>query len=249
MGLLILLQVGLDLGFNAIVALLLIERAKQRTAEDPRMSRGLQLLSSKIAVLQDLMDRSETMGRQLTQMIDRKQQDIQEKVEEVEVHLHKVYSAIEKSEEVAKIFQDKIPHREIIERQTTLKYMQAAKMAHQGFGIDDIAKQVDIPRGELELISKVNRERLLSHEVPPWMSAPKEVQNEPVITQGARELPIPGNSEDSISDSRNATKFEGKIEPKSEPRPEIFQMKSLKFESNIKPVIFRKISSSLPDLG
>ena len=177
MGLLILLQMALDLGFIALFALLLIERSKLKSAEDPRMSRGLQLLTSKIAILQDLMDRSDTLGRQLTQIIDRKNQDVQERIEEIEVHLHKINAAIEKSQEVAKIFQDRIPHHEIIERQNTLKYVQAAKLAYQGVSIDEIAKQIDIPRGELELIAKVNRDRLVSKE-PLWMEEKKSAAND-----------------------------------------------------------------------
>lgn len=167
MGLLIILQVLLDLAFIAMATLFLIERSKSKMTEDTRLSRGLQLLSSKIAILQDLMDRSETMGRQLSQILDNKEQEIQERIEEIELHLHKVQRATEKSQEVAKIFQDRIPHQEIIERQNTIKYVQAAKMANQGFSVDDIAKQVDIPRGELDLIVKLNRDRLMVNE-PEW---------------------------------------------------------------------------------
>jgi len=202
MGLLILLQVALDLGFIAIVTLLLIERSKSKTVEDPRMSRGLQLLTSKIAILEDLMDRSETIGRQLTQLIDSKQQDVHERIEEVEVHLHKIQRATEKSQEVARIFQDRIPHQEIIERQTTVKYLQAAKMAHQGFSIDDIAKQLDIPRGELELIVKVNRDRLLNDKDPQWAPVqepnPAAFRAENEVQVAPSPAPIAKKQEDAI---------------------------------------------------
>jgi hypothetical protein len=168
MGLLIFLQVIFDLAFIATATLLLIERSKSKTMEDPRLSRGLQLLSSKIAILQDLMDRSEAMSRQLTQLMDGKQQNIQESLEEAEIHLHRIKKATEKSQEVAKIFQEQIPHREIIERQTSAKYLQAAKLANKGLSFEEIAKQVDIPRGELDLIVKVNRERLVIDDEPVW---------------------------------------------------------------------------------
>src|ERR1700728_4691429 len=98
MGLLILLQVVLDLGFIATATWLLIDRSKAKTMEDPRLSRGLQLLSSKIAILQDLMDRSEVMSRQLNQLMDGKQQDIQERLEEVEMYLHKVQKVQQETE-------------------------------------------------------------------------------------------------------------------------------------------------------
>ncbi|MDZ4678101.1 MAG: DUF2802 domain-containing protein [Oligoflexia bacterium] len=190
MGLLILLQVALDLAFIAIVSCLLIERSRTRNAEDPRMSKGLQLLTSKIAILQDLMDRSETIGRQLTQIIDGKQQDVQERVEDIERHLHKVQTAIEKSQEVAKIFQDRIPHQEIIERQTTVKYLQAAKLANQGFSTEDISRQVDIPQGELELIIKLNRDRLVVDKEPVWLNDSQNTPAEEAITTTQQHNPL-----------------------------------------------------------
>ena len=183
MGLLIFLQVIFDLAFIATATLLLIDRSKQRTMEDPRMSRGLQLLSNKIAILQDLMDRSDATGRHLTQLIDGKQRSIQERIEEVEVHLGKIHQATEKSKEVAQIFQDKIPHKEFIERQKTVNYTQAAKLANQGFSLEDISRQVDLPRGELELIAKINRHRIITKE-PSWIIEKKAaVAVEPTIVK------------------------------------------------------------------
>ncbi len=164
MGTLLLLQIGLDLGFIAIVTVLLIERTKIKSHEDPRMSRGLQLLSSKIAILQDLMDRSESTAKQLTQLLEVKQQDVHETLEEVDRHLTRVQDSMEKSKNVARLFQDRIPHEEVIERKTAAKYIKAAKLAHQGISVDEIATQVDIPRGELDLIVKLNRHRLVSKD-------------------------------------------------------------------------------------
>ncbi len=199
MGLLIFLQVIFDLAFIATATLLLIERSKSKTLEDPRLSRGLQLLSSKIAILQDLMDRSEAMSRQLTQLMDGKRQNIQESLEEVEVHLHRIKKATEKSQEVAKIFQEQIPHREIIERQTSAKYLQAAKLANKGLSFEEIAKQVDIPRGELDLIVKVNRERLLVEEESAWATPPPQQAQEFVSTSFMAKIANGGNKEAQVT--------------------------------------------------
>ena len=65
--------------------------------------------------------------------------------------------------------EDHAVHKEIIERQTTAKYLQAAKLANKGLSFEEISKQVDIPRGELDLIVKVNRER--PARVPGWADA------------------------------------------------------------------------------
>jgi mannose/fructose/N-acetylgalactosamine-specific phosphotransferase system component IIB len=138
--------------------------------DDPRLSRGLQLLQSKISVLEDLSDRTETQVTQLTTLMEQKCRDIQKTIFEAEKEVQKIQAATEKSLEVAKIFQDKIPHQEIIERQNTIKYVKAARMAHSGASIDDIAAVVDLSRGEIEFIAKVNREQLQFSEedLPAW---------------------------------------------------------------------------------
>jgi len=138
--------------------------------DDPRMSRGLQLLQSKISVLEDLSDRTETQVTQLTKLMEQKCRDIQNVIFQAEKEIQKIEAAMGKSLEVAKIFQDKIPHQEIIERQNTIKYVKAARLAHQGVAIDEIASQVELSRGEIEFIAKVNREQLQFSEedLPEW---------------------------------------------------------------------------------
>jgi hypothetical protein len=134
------------------------------------MSRGLQLLQSKISVLEDLSDRTETQVTQLTKLMEQKCRDIQNVIFQAEREIQKIEAAMGKSLEVAKIFQDKIPHQEIIERQNTIKYVKAARLAHQGVSIDQIASQVELSRGEIEFIAKVNREQLQFSEedLPEW---------------------------------------------------------------------------------
>lgn len=175
MGLLILVQVGLNLFFIAAITWMMVDRSKSKRQDDPRLARALQLITSKIAVLQDVMDRSETTGRQLSQLMDRKQIDLQEKFEEIEVYLHKLKESMDKSKQVASIFQDRIPHAEIIERQKTLKYLQAAKLSNQGVSSDEIARLVDLPKAEVELISRINKEKLLNQDPPTWYTAIESV--------------------------------------------------------------------------
>lgn len=139
-------------------------------AEDPKLSRGLQLLQTKISVLEDLSDRTENQVHQLTALMEIKVKEIQAQIFEADKHLQQMDVARTKSLEVAKIFQDRIPHSEIIERQNTMKYIRAARMAHQGRTVDEIASVVDLSRGEIEFIAKVNRDRLQFSEadLPEW---------------------------------------------------------------------------------
>ncbi|WP_413944006.1 DUF2802 domain-containing protein [Bdellovibrio sp. HCB-162] len=154
-------------------------RLNRPPKDDPRLSKGLQLLQSKIAVLEDLSDRTETQVNQLTALLESKVKDIQTKIQASDKQLAKIEQSMQKSLEVAKIFQDRIPHTEILERQNTIKYVKAARLAHQGLSAEEIAQQVDLSMGEIEFIAKVNRDQLMFCEesLPEWVQ--EEAQVEP----------------------------------------------------------------------
>jgi hypothetical protein len=154
-------------------------RLKRPPQDDPRLSRGLQLLQSKITVLEDLSDRTDRQVTQLTSLIDQKARLLQSKIYEAETQILKVQGAMDKSLEVAEIFQDKIPHDEIIDRQNTVKYVRAARMAHSGHSIDEILHEVDLPREQVEFIAKVNREKLMfdDEQLPAWAQEKTAVDN------------------------------------------------------------------------
>jgi hypothetical protein len=170
-----LLQIGLNLIFG-LALFVVIKRLNKPAKDDPRLSRGLQLLQSKIAILEDLSDRTEVQVSQLVALMEHKSKDVQGKIQQAERQIHLINTSMEKSLEVAKIFQDKIPHQEIIERQNTIKYIQAARLANQGKSIEEIREQVDLPIGELEFIAKVNRSQLMFSEkdLPEWALSSEE---------------------------------------------------------------------------
>ena len=173
----VLLQILMNLILLAGVVGLWV-RLNRPPKDDPRLSKGLQLLQSKIAVLEDLSDRTETQVNKLTALLEQKVKDIQSKIQAADKQIGKIEQNMQKSLEVAKIFQDRIPHTEIIERQNTVKYVKAARMAHQGMSVDEIASEVDLSRGEIEFIAKVNRDQLMFCEdsLPEW--ANEEAQEE-----------------------------------------------------------------------
>lgn len=167
---LLLVAVNICLGIGLFI---LWARTKRRPQDDPRLTRGLQLLQSKISVIEDLSDRTEHQVEQLNRLMESKVKQIQQKIMEADVQIQKIEQSMQKSLEVADIFQDKIPHEEIIERNNMLKYVQAAQMAHQGVSVEDIVRAIDLPRGEVEFISKVNRDQLMFSEqdLPEWAKA------------------------------------------------------------------------------
>lgn len=165
----VLAQIILNIAFIA-AALVCWARLNRPQKDDPRLSRGLQLLQSKIAILEDLSDRTDMQVKQLTHLLEQKGREVQECIAQAQSQIHKVESAIQKSLDVSEIIQEKIPHKEIVERQNTVKYVQAAKLAHQGLTADEIAEKIDIPKSELEFIVKVNRNKLMFSEqhLPTW---------------------------------------------------------------------------------
>lgn len=165
----LLIQIFLDVILFIGITVVWVRLSKP-AKDDPRMSRGLQLLQSKIVVLEDLSDRTDHQVKQLTALIDQKSRLLQNKIIEAEHQVQKVDQAVHKSKEVAEIFQDKIPHQEIIERQNTIKYVKAAKLANSGKSVDEIANEVDLPIVQIELIAKLNRNQLVFDEeaLPEW---------------------------------------------------------------------------------
>ncbi len=166
------LQIIFDIlaGFAIFILLLKLARAPK---DDPRLSRGLQILQSKIAILEDLSDRTENQVRGLMALLDQKNIEVQARIDKASDQVRIVEDSIRSSMDVAKIFQDKIPHQEIIERKNTLKYLQAAKLANQGQTALEIAQVVELPMGEIEFIAKVNRDQLTfsMEDLPAWAKA------------------------------------------------------------------------------
>jgi hypothetical protein len=145
-------------------------RLNKPAKDDPRLSRGLQLLQSKIAILEDLSDQVERQVQQVAQLMEVKGKDLQVQIARADDEMRRIESATARSMEVARIFQDRIPVEEIADRKSTLKYIKAARMANAGATIDEIQEQVDLSRGELEIIAKVNRENLQfsNTDLPEW---------------------------------------------------------------------------------
>ena len=206
-------QIATDifLGLGVFICSMRLARAPK---DDPRLSRGLQMLQSKIAVLEDLSDRCEAQERQISALLEQKSLDLQARIEDAERHVQAVRASIQRSLEVARIFEDKIPHAEIIERRQTARYVQAARLAHQGATVDEIAERVQLPRGELEFIAKVNKNRLMFSEdqLPEWAAesagAPPPFGEGPFAQPMAGFAPLPSDLDLTAPESTAASPSE-----------------------------------------
>jgi hypothetical protein len=260
----VLVQVLLNLVLGAGVVGMWV-RLSRPAKDDPRLSKGLQLLQSKISILEDLSDRTEVQVQQLTALLEQKCKEIQAKIQTSEKQMVKIDQSMQKSLEVAKIFQDRIPHTEIVERQNTIKYVKAARLAHQGLSVDEIALQSDLSRGEIEFIAKVNKDQLMFCEdsLPEWIADPNHPENqnvdESLNMQGTlmRETPrdlsavfeVP-HATASLRDPHEALKKLGEAFKAADKAPvtPAAATKESATASNIRPVQFRRIDMNR-DLG
>lgn len=157
-------------------------RLNRPAKDDPRLSKGLQLLTSKIAILEDVNDRTELQIQQMMTLVDAKAKELQQKIHDADQKMQSIGVAMNRSLEVAEIFQDKIPHHEIIERENSRKYIHAARLAHRGAAAEEIHRETQLPLNEIEFIMKVNRDQLSFREedLPEWAREPKsEVASAP----------------------------------------------------------------------
>ena len=184
----IILLFALNIIFATLLAVFWV-RSRKAPQDDPRLSRGLQLLQSKISVLEDLSDRADVQVKQLCHLLDKKCQQVQGKLTESKDQISLIEQSMLKSREVASIFQDKIPHEEIIERKNTIKYVKAAQMAHQGLSPEDIAKEMGLPLSEVNFIAKVNKNELVfdKDRLPDWVNAESARSDQDSINQEAKE--------------------------------------------------------------
>lgn len=227
-----LIQVVIDIGL-VVGMFVLFVRLRRPPQDDPRLSRGLQLLQSKITVLEDLSDRTDVQVKQLTSLLDQKTRVIQDKIVEADRHNYQIHESMQKSLEVAEIFQDKIPHEDIVERQKTIRYVKAARMANSGASLEEISQAVELPREQLELIAKFNREQLMFDEeaLPEWAKHPGKESTSSKNVSALLEDEIPRESLQTLNNLSQKFKeackeFQENDEKKSKEHPAATFVKS-----------------------
>ena len=181
-------------------------RMNRPAKEDPRLSKGLQLLQSKIAILEDLSDRTDHQVRQMLRLLENQGAQVQESILTARETIHLLEQSMGKSLEIAEIFEDKIPHEEIVDRQNSKKYIEAAKLAHAGWSCEKIAEKVDLDLAEIEFIAKVNKDRLMfnEEELPPWAQASRslsfsQAKQDLIDKQQAKNREIPSDFEETFA--------------------------------------------------
>lgn len=138
--------------------------------EDQRLTKGLQLLQNKISILEDLSDKTDHQVRKLVHILDQKTGEVRQVMAASDEQIHQIEAMLNKGLEISKIFHEQIPQGEMHSRQKTNLYVTAAKMAHQGYNMEQILAQVDLTPAEIQMIIKVNKDNLqfAEDQLPTW---------------------------------------------------------------------------------
>ncbi len=141
------------------------------SSNDFKLNRGLQILDGKMEILEDLSERTGKEYEQLTELLEKKSIQISKKIQEAKLYVQKIEEAIAKSYKVVKIFREKIPHKELAEKEKALNYIKAAKKAYAGEDVEKISKELNLPLVEVELIHKFNKASLnfKEEDLAPWV--------------------------------------------------------------------------------
>lgn len=147
--------------------------------EDQRLTKGLQLLQNKISILQDLSDKSDEQVRKWVHLIEQKSNEVQGQLIKSDDKIIQIEAALSKALDVSKIFYDQVPHAAIADRQKTSKYVQAAKLAHQGFNAEQISQKIDLSVAEIDMVIKMNRDEMQYSEenLPAWVNTNADTEN------------------------------------------------------------------------
>jgi hypothetical protein len=154
----ILLQVLFNIFVLAGIIVCLIKAFKSKE-DDPRLTQGLRLLQSKISILEDLSDHTENQVKQLMTLLDKKLHEVREVMGQVNQHMGEVDRSIKQSQRVAQQIQNEMTPDRIFEKKLENKYIQAARLAHSGYSVEEIVQQLQLPKAEVELIAKVNKKK------------------------------------------------------------------------------------------
>ncbi len=207
--------------FNVITLSLIVYlyfRVFIKPREDVRLSRGLQLLQSKIAVLEDLKDRTEHQSHQISHLLDVKIREIKSVMVDAEKLIEKIAGSQQKSLEVAQIFEEKIPHQEVIERQNSKKYILAMQMYQAGKMPDEISEKTGLSRSEINLIIKVRAASAVTAEVPPPATAQPEVSSTPAAVNLKSLSQLGQEFRAAIESSATQTNLENAFSAASRPK-------------------------------
>lgn len=215
--------------------------------EDQRITKGLQLLQSKISILEDLSDKTDEQVRKLIHTLDQKAIEVRQTLMNTEEQVQRIDDMIQQGLQFSQELKEHMPHDELHGRQKTALYVKAAKLAHQGSSLDEILNEVDLTPAEIQMIIKVNKENLQFSEnhLPSWVNQQNqtvtksaEMLQQTELKAFADALSAQNIQYSNIPQSFDMTSNSDKITLSSTTQPQIVTAEA----KNIRPFEFRRIT-------
>lgn len=144
--------------------------------EDQRLAKGLQLLQNKISILEDLADRTDHQVQKTVQTLDSRTTQIKELIFTVEQKNLQIRAALEVASETQKNIIHYAQPTSDGDQQNIAMRVHAAKLANQGFTQEQILQQINLNPAEVDLIFKVNKDKLqfAEDQLPAWANTMPE---------------------------------------------------------------------------
>lgn len=161
MASLVLFQSVLNILFIAFIGLLW-SRLKHLTGDEGRLKQGLQILQTKIAILEDLGRKVDEQAQEMFQIMDYKKNA-------VEALLARADATIQNMEHKTELIAT--DSEVLLERENAIKFTKAAILANKGVPPKEIARKLGLGLQECELIYSLNSHQLQFKldELPGWM--------------------------------------------------------------------------------
>lgn len=158
---LVLFQLIVNILLFAFIGLLW-SRLRHLTGDEGRLKQGLQILTTKIAILEDLGQKVDEQSQQTLKILDLKKEAIESLLEKAIATMHQID---EKTSQVT------VNSEALVERDNAIKFTKAALLANKGVSAAEIAQQVGLGIQESELIYSLNSQHLQFklEDLPGWM--------------------------------------------------------------------------------
>lgn len=236
-----------------VLSLFLKIKEKQ---EDQRITKGLQLLQNKLSILEDLSDKTDEQVRKLIHLLDQKAQEVRQTLNAADQKMNQM------DQTTLSMTTPQLQTQSTHYTDKTSLYVQAAKLANQGFTVDQITQQVDLSPAELNMIIKVNRDQLqfAPNKLPQWLD--NQVENKPmtedddinqfaqaITTQNNLSQKIANTAFDTMSQDLSAHQsltedFKKTVQQMPQTFTETKNQSFMKDGKLIKPFEFKKITTS-----
>lgn len=211
----ILFQIIVNLLLFAFVGLIW-SRLKHLSGDEGRLRQGLQILQSKIAILEDLSGQVDDQFKQLTYMLDLKSKAFDAKLTEASELLSKLADGVTEASAAAHNLSENLQPEVLLERETAIRYVKAALLARAGKSTTEISSQLGVGFEEAELICKLNRSQLQFKvdELPEWMKP--QLKNELALLETKHDMSPPAEIDFALK------KHEIKAPEQQQVKPVIF---------------------------